>query len=437
MKSISIKLFIVYCFTIIGILVAIPSVSIYYYEYNQNLKNYEKIQRIYHNVSSYILETNDLKMIDKYVEMGTEFLIILKNNEIIFTNESEYKTSKILTSIEYNKKSVNKKNRRYQLESLYQNSIEKTELSGYVFYDKKEFLFKFNVLDINSDIIEFYIGIDEHILEDSLSDVYGENFYTYLFTINGFSFIVLMGFGYYLLRAAFYPAKSILEDIENLHSDTDLSLRISDNYANKEFSKLAENFNIMLENIEKDVDKIKALTITDPLTQLFNRRHFDNIFESEFRRCQRTKTNFIISIFDVDMFKQYNDYYGHKMGDEALIGIAETVKKCTNRNNDFAFRIGGEEFSIITSSMSSDEALRYFNDIRVAIEEQHIEHFHNKASDYLTASFGLYVIDFENDTYTYNGATVLEDIYKHTDELLYQAKENQRNNVVLDISSKQ
>lgn len=199
--------------------------------------------------------------------------------------------------------------------------------------------------------------------------------------------------------------------------------------------KKLEDMTLTLEKKVKDrTRELEELSITDSLTNLYNRRYFETIFEQELKRAKRDKINFVFSIFDVDMFKQYNDNYGHIRGDEALVKISDTLKNLTKRSTDFAFRIGGEEFCLITSSMSEKEAVLFFNKIKKAIEELQIPHEMSSVNPYVTASFGLVVVDFNKMTHTiFDERYENDNIHKLADKLLYEAKDNGRNCIVHEV----
>ena len=92
---------------------------------------------------------------------------------------------------------------------------------------------------------------------------------------------------------------------------------------------------------------------------------------------------------DIDNFKKYNDTYGHLKGDETLIKVSNSLKNSLNRPNDFAFRLGGEEFGIIISNMKL-ESVRYFaQKIKNSVEELEIRHRNNDNVDVVTISMGI------------------------------------------------
>lgn len=172
------------------------------------------------------------------------------------------------------------------------------------------------------------------------------------------------------------------------------------------------------------INKIEELTIIDAMTGLHNRRHFDETFENNLKIQQRTKQTLIFIMSDIDFFKLYNDTYGHQAGDIAIKTVADKLKSALRRAGDMAFRLGGEEFGILCTGMSEEEAIDFANAIRKEIENKKIEHKKNYISKYLTVSMGLIVVkpNIINST---------NEIYRCADKALYKAKEGGRNRVVV------
>ncbi len=170
------------------------------------------------------------------------------------------------------------------------------------------------------------------------------------------------------------------------------------------------------------IKQIELLSVTDAMTTLFNRRYFDNIFKKQQRIQQRAKKNLIFIMMDIDHFKQYNDTYGHQAGDDALIAVATSLKDTLRRPDDLVFRLGGEEFGVLCNSMNEKEAYDFAEKLRKNIQNLKIEHKGNSASNFVTISMGLVIIepDFKCE---------MNNIYKYTDEALYKAKQNGRNQV--------
>jgi len=182
-------------------------------------------------------------------------------------------------------------------------------------------------------------------------------------------------------------------------------------------------------SIRQDItDKkiIEEISITDGLTNIYNRRHFNEQFPKIINSAKRNNELVCFLIIDIDHFKQYNDTYGHQMGDDVLINVAKVFKDSLHRADDSCYRLGGEEFGIIFKSENQKDALEFSNKIKQNIENLKIEHKQNSASNYITASMGLvckYANDIEND----------DIIYKEADDLLYDAKDNGRNKVFSNL----
>ncbi|MCT7466287.1 cache domain-containing protein [Aliarcobacter cryaerophilus] len=168
---------------------------------------------------------------------------------------------------------------------------------------------------------------------------------------------------------------------------------------------------------------IEELSITDDLTKIYNRRFFNIKIEEEINRAKRDKKELCLIILDIDFFKQYNDTYGHQEGDIVIKSVANVLKNRTNRADDFAFRVGGEEFVIITH-IEKDKVLNYANSIKDDIENLKIEHRGNKASKYVTISLGVVC----KNAIEINSS---KEIYKKADDNLYEAKRSGRNCVVI------
>ena len=172
--------------------------------------------------------------------------------------------------------------------------------------------------------------------------------------------------------------------------------------------------------------EIAELLIIDVLTNIYNRRHFNDIFKNELKRSRRHGYNFVLMIIDIDYFKQYNDTYGHHEGDIALVSVANSLQNAIRRPEDFVFRLGGEEFGIITSDIQAESIIKFANIIRVNVEKLHLMHKENSCSEYLTVSVG--VKNVSKECYL-----DYEEIYKLADDALYKAKHKGRNTVVVSL----
>ena len=167
---------------------------------------------------------------------------------------------------------------------------------------------------------------------------------------------------------------------------------------------------------------IEKLSITDGLTNIYNRRYFNDIFPKIIDSSKRENNLIAFFLLDIDNFKLYNDTYGHQEGDKALIKVASTIKESLHRGDDYCFRLGGEEFGVVFKTNTKQDAQNYANKIRTNIENLEIEHIKNNNYKFLTVSIGLVckkAKDIKNETV----------IFKEADDLLYFAKQNGRNMV--------
>jgi len=179
--------------------------------------------------------------------------------------------------------------------------------------------------------------------------------------------------------------------------------------------------------IFKDIDdqkKLEELAIKDALTNLYNRRFFNEKLSTEIEYAKKMKKKLAFLMLDVDFFKKYNDSYGHQKGDEVLIEVANSMKAVFMKKTDWAFRLGGEEFGILYLVKDTDEAVLQAEKLRLNISKKNIEHSQHPLK-HLTASIGVLVVDFTKEIVDSNG------FYSMADTALYEAKETGRNKVVL------
>jgi len=171
---------------------------------------------------------------------------------------------------------------------------------------------------------------------------------------------------------------------------------------------------------------LSELSIRDGLTGLFNRRHFDAVFETEFRRAARGRQSLGLLLIDVDHFKAYNDTYGHQQGDECLREVARVLetKPRPRRGHDCVARYGGEEFAVVLPGADVAAATRIADSLREAVLALKLEHAGSSTGRWITASIGVCCRQPEIGETT---ATMLRD----ADTALYVAKGTGRNRVVV------
>jgi len=164
-----------------------------------------------------------------------------------------------------------------------------------------------------------------------------------------------------------------------------------------------------------DKKKVEELSITDKLTQLYNRVKLEEIFTIELERVKRYHHDFSVIMLDIDHFKSVNDTHGHNVGDDVLKDVAEILKSSI-RATDFVGRWGGEEFIIITLETGKKDTVKLANLIRKNMENHIFNVIGSK-----TASFGVS---------SYQDGDTQESLIKRADDALYEAKNTGRNKVV-------
>ncbi len=169
-------------------------------------------------------------------------------------------------------------------------------------------------------------------------------------------------------------------------------------------------------------EQLTRLSVTDALTQLSNRGHFDLMIDEEIRRAQRTETPLSVLLLDIDHFKQVNDTYGHPFGDDCLRLVADTLRQYGQRAGDVVARYGGEEFVMALPGMNSHEAREQAERIRAAVAV--LRPVHGEKRLELTISIGVATLQPPaNCTPT--------QLLAATDTALYRAKHNGRNQVAV------
>ncbi|MBN2781657.1 MAG: diguanylate cyclase [Campylobacterales bacterium] len=166
------------------------------------------------------------------------------------------------------------------------------------------------------------------------------------------------------------------------------------------------------------MELIKKQSVTDKLTQLYNRIKLDEVLENELNRFKRYKTIFSIIMVDIDFFKSVNDTYGHNVGDKVLIEISNILLEHT-RKTDIVGRWGGEEFLIICTQSDINGAIALAEGLRAKVDEFDFSVVHHK-----TISLGISEVRADDN---------IESLVKRADDNLYKAKKTGKNKVVSGI----
>ncbi len=166
-------------------------------------------------------------------------------------------------------------------------------------------------------------------------------------------------------------------------------------------------------------------SIRDPLTDLFNRRYLEETLEREVHRATRLQRTVAVIMLDIDHFKRFNDTFGHEAGDTLLRELGGFLKR-EIRGGDFACRYGGEEFVLILPEISPEDVRNSAERMREKIKELNVQ-YNNVVLDNITLSLGVALFPVHGTT----GKAVLHA----TDEALYQAKHQGRDQVVIALNT--
>lgn len=168
--------------------------------------------------------------------------------------------------------------------------------------------------------------------------------------------------------------------------------------------------------------KLELLSRTDELTCIANRRLLDETLDKEWLRALRSNTKLAFILIDIDFFKQYNDNYGHVMGDECLKQVGLALRDVSRRSSDLAARYGGEEFALVLADTDNAEAVA--EACRVAIINLDIAHDFSDCAQTVTVSVGVSICRPALNTHHYS-------LVESADSALYKAKDLGRNQVCI------
>lgn len=184
---------------------------------------------------------------------------------------------------------------------------------------------------------------------------------------------------------------------------------------NQLFKQLIKNYRDLSKELKVSIKRVTNLSVTDPLTRIYNRIKFNEELDIQIKTFGRHKSTFSLIMFDIDHFKNVNDTYGHDVGDIVLKTLCEIVQGCIREEDVFA-RWGGEEFMLLMPNDNLDMAKNAADRIRIKVEAYNFEQVKS-----ITCSFGVteFRNEDKNDTFT-----------KRVDDALYTAKHQGRNCVV-------
>ncbi len=260
------------------------------------------------------------------------------------------------------------------------------------------------------------------------------NYLHWAINLVGATFFAILLIGSYLRRAIVTPVSHLVEHAEQVAAGN-YAARIQI-HTHNELDALATGFNEMSAAIEHDIaarmkaeaellkakNQLEALAHLDGLTNLPNRRQFDDRLNKEWRRMQREQQELAVLMMDIDYFKGYNDHYGHGAGDECLKQVAAALAGALVRPGDLVARYGGEEFTAILPATDREGARLTAERLRGAVEALGLPHERSQAAGHVTVSIGCACGVPAPD-----GSPAM--LLAAADRMLYRAKEQGRNQV--------
>ncbi len=231
--------------------------------------------------------------------------------------------------------------------------------------------------------------------------------------------VLIVGF---LILAVFIVTLIFAKFTASLFGMYNRHIKISSDELNELNFSLENKIREKTSELEKKNRELEQIATIDSLTNIYNRRYFDFIFNKEWYRHMRNKREMALIMCDIDFFKQYNDAYGHQKGDDCLEIVGNIVKKICKRPTDIPVRYGGEEFALILPQTDLDGAVKIAIDVQNEINAHNILHESSSVSNIITFSFGVSSVIPEIDT-------EYSLLIKSADEALYRAKTNGRNRI--------
>nr|WP_272898823.1 diguanylate cyclase [Paenibacillus sp. MMS18-CY102] len=194
-----------------------------------------------------------------------------------------------------------------------------------------------------------------------------------------------------------------------------------------ELTELANAFNAMTYSLRTMLDSnhvLMQLSTRDGLTGIANRRCYDETLEREWKQLAASAKPLSLILLDIDYFKPFNDWYGHQAGDKCLQQVANLLQEHATEPHQLASRYGGEEFAILLSGQSTEQAVHIAESIQQALRSLSIPHMRSEASDYVTVSIGISSVIATDEA-------PASELMHQADQALYLSKRNGRNRIAV------
>lgn len=197
--------------------------------------------------------------------------------------------------------------------------------------------------------------------------------------------------------------------------------------ANQQLEKKLQASRDDIQELQRDLDDVRREALLDPLTKIFNRKHFDEGLQRAFTEARDNRAPLSLVLLDIDNFKRFNDTWGHQTGDQVLRLVAMTLRS-NLKGKDIAARYGGEEFAAVLPETDLKGAMILADNIRKAVHSKELlKRSTNEKLGRITASFGVASLH-EDDTPS--------SLIERADRCLYAAKHAGRNKVVSEVDLK-
>ncbi len=292
----------------------------------------------------------------------------------------------------------------------------------------EKFVYEINYESRNIGSLELLVDIDALVMEDVAWIQTLEKIFLGLVLLVS---VIATIWQNYWIQQPLTQLQELSAGMGSGNYDTTLNYQSSD-----ELGNLVRSFVIMREDIkerESEIheanenlsqlnQKLEQISNTDTLTNLANRRHFDETLAKEISRHSRQSIPLALIICDIDYFKQYNDTYGHQQGDKCLRQVANSIKKTSARGEDLVARYGGEEFAVILPNTNEEQASKIAEKIRARVHDLDLSHKTSEVSDHVSVSLGFACVIPDS-------GTTMSDLIEDADRALYRAKREGRNRV--------
>lgn len=245
-----------------------------------------------------------------------------------------------------------------------------------------------------------------------------------LFIILLFAYI---GFAVFIQRVVVNRLKTLNKQVQRRSTGQSHSITVT---GNDEITELAQSFERFASTIELQKSTLEEMSLRDALTDIANRRAFDDYYSQALNVATRQRWPLTVLLIDVDYFKQYNDNYGHSQGDVCLKQVANLIKQQMPRKTDILARYGGEEFAVLLPDTDTQGAVTVAKHILDAFKNAQIPHDFSGVADHVTVSIGISVGQQQD------GSLTLPSI-EAADKALYRAKRTGRNRWVNDADEEE